>query len=125
VFEAFHARLRDLSREVFIAVALDSRNRCRQELEIAAGGGSSCTVDTREVFRKLLLHKASAVIFVHNHPSGDPTPSRDDKVLTERLVKCGRLLGVNVLDHVIIGSGRYSSFADRGELSPRRSSRYK
>ncbi|NOZ86792.1 MAG: DNA repair protein RadC [Deltaproteobacteria bacterium] len=116
VFETYHARLRDMSKEIFLAIALDNRNRCRKELKIASGGGSSCTVDPREVFRSLLLYKASSVIFVHNHPSGDPLPSRDDRELTARLVNAGSLLGISVLDHIVIGDGRYASFADRGEL---------
>jgi DNA repair protein RadC len=74
-------------------------------------------VHPREVFASAVRESAAAVIFLHNHPSGDPTPSLEDRHLTERLAEAGRLLGIPVLDHVIIGDGRYVSFADQGWLN--------
>ncbi|NIQ11976.1 MAG: hypothetical protein GWO08_01445, partial [Gammaproteobacteria bacterium] len=71
----------------------------------------------REVFQPVIRESAAAVLFVHNHPSGDPTPSREDLDLTRRLSEAGCLMGVRVLDHIIIGSGRYVSLADRGLMA--------
>jgi len=73
-------------------------------------------VHPREVFALAIRESAAAVIFLHNHPSGDPTPSPEDRRLTDRLVMAGTLLGISVLDHIIIGDGRYVSFADEGWL---------
>jgi len=118
VFDLFHPRLRHRAEEVFLALALDARNRCRRELWLARGGSSACAVEPRDAFRALLAERAAATVFLHNHPSGDPTPSPQDRALTRRLVAAGDLLGVRVLDHVIVGDGRYASLADRGELVP-------
>jgi DNA repair protein RadC len=74
-------------------------------------------VHPREVFALAVRESAAAVIFLHNHPSGDPTPSPEDRQLTDRLATAGKLLGIRVLDHVIIGDGRYVSFADEGWLT--------
>lgn len=76
----------------------------------------SSPVHPREVYKSALLASAASVIFVHSHPSGDPEPSESDKRITEELKKAGDLMGVQVLDHVIIGNDRYYSFADNGEL---------
>jgi len=116
VFEVYHPRLRHCPQEVFLALALDGRNRCQRELTLARGGGGACAVTARDVFRDLLAGGAAAVIFVHNHPSGDPSPSPEDRELTAKLCAAGELLGLRVLDHVIVGDGRYASLADRGEL---------
>jgi DNA repair protein RadC len=75
-------------------------------------------VHPREVFRAAVLESAAAVIFVHNHPSGDPTPSREDREVTRQLEQAGQLLGIPVLDHVVIGDGSYLSFVEAGLLSP-------
>jgi DNA repair protein RadC len=116
VFAVYHARLRHCPHESFLALALDRRSRCRRELTLARGSGGAVAVQTRDVFRELLAEGAAAVIFLHNHPSGDPSPSLEDRALTARLCAAGELLGLRVLDHVIIGDGRYASMADRGEL---------
>lgn len=116
---ALRPRLADAEVERFIAIALDAKNRPLGELEIARGGLSACPVSPADVFRTLLREAAAGVIFVHNHPSGDPNPSPDDVALTERLQKAGALLGVQVLDHVIIGREGYFSFLDAGMLAKR------
>lgn len=115
-FSHFHERLCDYRREVFLALLLDSKNRLIREVQISEGSLNSSIVHPREVFAPVLRESASAVLFVHNHPSGDPTPSREDIEITERLKQVGELMGVRVLDHIIIGSGDYVSFADRGLL---------
>jgi DNA repair protein RadC len=113
VFELF----RDLeheSREHFIALHLDSKNAIVCFDRVSIGSLNAAVIHPRELFKAVLLSSAAAVILVHVHPSGDPTPSREDLELTGRLKECGELLGVRVLDHVIIGHDCFVSLADRG-----------
>jgi DNA repair protein RadC len=93
---------------------VDAKNRARAEHEVARGGRTTCQVDPAEVFRLLVAESASGAIFVHNHPSGDPDPSPQDLELTERLVAAGALLQIRILDHLIVGNGRYNSLRDAG-----------
>jgi DNA repair protein RadC len=116
VFRHFHERLRDRRREVFLALLLDSKNRLLREVQVSEGSLTASIVHPREVFAPVVRESAAAVLFVHNHPSGDPTPSREDLEITTRLREVGELMGVRVLDHIIIGSGEYVSLADRGLL---------
>jgi DNA repair protein RadC len=111
-------RLAQAEVERFLALALDAKNRVTAELEIAVGGLSACPVSPSDVFRALLREAASGAIFVHNHPSGDATPSADDIALTERLVRAGQIVGVRVLDHVIVAREGSFSFLDSGLLVP-------
>lgn len=115
---ALRPRLADRDVEHFVAIALDAKNRPIGEVEVARGGLSACPVSPADVFRALLREAAAGVVFVHNHPSGEPSPSADDVALTERLRRAGELLGVRVLDHVIIGREGYFSFLDAGLLGP-------
>jgi len=115
-FDHFHERFCDYRKEVFLALLLDSKNRLIREVQISEGSLSASIVHPREVFAPVLKESAAAVLFVHNHPSGDPTPSREDIEITERLKQVGDLMGVRVLDHIIIGNGEYVSLADRGLL---------
>ncbi len=114
VFRHYHERLRDRKKEVFLALLLDSKNRLIREVQVSEGSLTASIVHPREVFAPVVRESAAAVLFVHNHPSGDPTPSREDLDITERLRQAGDLMGVRVLDHIIIGSGAYVSFVDRG-----------
>jgi DNA repair protein RadC len=114
VAEAMRPRLRDESREHFFVLALDARQRLTAEILVAVGGLTTCSVAPADVFRLVLREAAAAVIFVHNHPSGEPSPSREDVALTDRLRKAGWLLGINVVDHVIIGHDGHFSFLDAG-----------
>lgn len=113
-FRHFHERLCDYRKEVFLALLLDSKNRLIKEVQISEGSLSASIVHPREVFAPVLKESASAVLFIHNHPSGDPTPSQEDIEITKRLKQVGDLMGVRVLDHIIIGNGKYASLADRG-----------
>lgn len=113
---AVRARLERAEVEHFVALALDSKNRITAELRIATGGLSACAVAPADVFRALLREAASGVVFVHNHPSGDSSPSAEDVAFTDRLVRAGALLGVRVLDHVIVAREGYFSFLDSGLL---------
>ncbi len=106
------AHLKKETREIFATVHLDSKNRVLCIETVSIGSLSAAIVHPREVFKGTLLSSAAAMVLVHNHPSGDPTPSREDLELTKRLKDAGELLGIRVLDHVIIGEN-YLSFADR------------
>lgn len=113
VFETFQG-LADECKEHFYCLHLDSKNRVQCLDLVSMGSLNASIVHPREVFKGALLSSAAAILFVHNHPSGDPEPSREDLELTKRLTEAGQLLGVRVLDHVIIGRGRYTSLADQG-----------
>ena len=109
--------LRHLKHEVFHALCLDAKHNLLRDARIVEGGLTSCSVLPREAFAPAIAAGASAVIFVHCHPSGNPAPSYDDKVLTARLKAAGGILGVKALDHVIIADGGYYSFVDEGEFA--------
>ena len=116
VYAAFAPRLEDLPVEEFHVAVLDSQHRLERDVMVTRGILNSSLVHPREVFREAIAERAAAVILVHNHPSGDPTPSADDRLVTEQLVAAGRLLDIPVHDHVIVGRGRYMSFAEAGIL---------
>jgi DNA repair protein RadC len=116
VARLFASRLEDLPVEEFHVAVLDAQHRIERDVTITRGILTSSLVHPREVFREAIAERAAAIILVHNHPSGDPTPSADDRVVTEQLVAAGRLLDIPVHDHVIIGRGRYTSFAEAGLL---------
>ena len=105
-------------RELFLALALDCRHRLQAQVLVATGTLSAVDVEPREAFRFLVQESAHAVIFVHNHPSGDPTPSRADRLISERLADVGRLLGIQVLDHVVVGAEGYASALHGGPVMP-------
>lgn len=116
VHRAFAPRLEDLPVEEFHVAILDAQHRLERDVTVTRGLLNSSLVHPREVFREAIAERAAAIILVHNHPSGDPTPSADDRLVTEQLVAAGRLLDIPVHDHVIIGRGRYASFAESGLL---------
>jgi len=116
VFHHFHARLGALRQERFYVVMLDGKGRLLREVRVSEGSLTASIVHPREVFRAAIRESAAAVLLVHNHPSGDPTPSPEDVSLTSRLRAAGDLVGVKVVDHVIIGRGRYVSFVDNGHF---------
>ena len=114
----FQPRLQHLRKEVFKAVLLNTKHQMLKDVTVSEGSLSASLVHPREAFLPAIKESAAAVIFLHNHPSGDPTPSTEDKELTLRLVEVGQLIGISVLDHIIIGSGSpgYISFRDAGLL---------
>lgn len=114
VYAHFRERLAEEVVEHFYVILLDNKHRKMRSEEVSLGSLTSSVVHPRDVFLKVIRHSAAAVIFVHNHPSGDPTPSQEDLALTRRLREVGELIGVRVLDHIIIGKGRYVSFVDDG-----------
>lgn len=104
-------------REHFIAFLLDGRNRIKGYAEISIGTLNAAIVHPRDVFRPAIVFAAAAVVIVHNHPSGDPQPSAEDFAVTTRLREVGQLVGIPILDHVVVGEGRYFSFLERGVLT--------
>jgi DNA repair protein RadC len=116
VVEVFAATLGDQPSEVFAILCLTTKRRVIGLHEVSRGLLDATLVHPREVFRAAILANAASIIVAHNHPSGDPTPSPDDIALTGRLVSAGDIIGINVLDHVVIGDGGYVSFRSAGLL---------
>lgn len=116
VYQLMHIQLLGERREHFLAVMLDTKNRVLRTETISIGTLDSSLVHPREVYRMVIREGAACWIAVHNHPSGDPTPSPDDIAITRRLKEAGELLGVGLLDHLIIGDGNYTSLRERGYL---------
>lgn len=109
------AYIDDSDREMFVALFLDSKNQPIGSHTISIGSLNASIVHPREAFKAAIVCNSAAVVFFHNHPSGDTTPSREDNEITKRLKDAGDLLGIRVLDHIIIGNGYYS-YADTGTL---------
>ena len=114
VFGYLYYSMRDLNKEVFKAIYLNSRNQIIDTVDLFEGTLESIPIRPREIVEGVIKHSAAAVIFVHNHPSGDPTPSKSDTRFTRDLVFMGNIIEVKVLDHIIIGGNKYFSFADEG-----------
>jgi DNA repair protein RadC len=114
IFRHYGPLMRGLRREIFKVILLDGKNTIIKDVTISEGSLTLSVVHPREAFVPAVRESAAAVIFLHNHPSGDPAASPEDRALTERLVAVGELLGIRVLDHVIIGDRQYVSFADQG-----------
>jgi DNA repair protein RadC len=102
--------------ETFGVLALDARHRLRREAVVSVGCLTSSLVHPREVFQEAVTARAAALVLFHNHPSGDPEPSAEDLALTRRLAAAGTLMGIEVLDHVVLGAGRFTSLRQRGAL---------
>ena len=108
--------MRDLRKEVFKVLLLNRANRFIKEVFISEGTLDASVVHPRDVFREALLEPAAAIILIHNHPSGNPSPSEEDLRMTRQLVEAGRLLGIRVYDHIILAGESYRSLADEGLL---------
>ncbi|MCC6445242.1 MAG: DNA repair protein RadC [Armatimonadetes bacterium] len=109
-------RMRDQTVECFVALLLDTKNRVLKELIITQGTLNASLIHPRELFNRAIAYRSAAVIVAHNHPSGDPTPSQEDIAVTRRLKDAGELLGIGLLDHLIVGDGRFVSMRERGLL---------
>lgn len=114
IYLAFAPRLEDLPVEEFHVAVLDAQQRFERDITVTRGILNGSLVHPREVFREAIAERAASVILVHNHPSGDPSPSLDDRMVTNQLVLAGRVLDIPVQDHVVIGRGRYVSFVEAG-----------
>jgi len=117
VFDYLYHALRDAKKEKFKVLYLDAKNQILEEKTVFEGTVDSSAVYPREIIKEALWRDASSLIFVHNHPSGDPRPSESDKAITAELVCAAHTVQIRVLDHLIIGNDRYFSFADSGLLA--------
>ena len=112
----FVPKLRDLRHEEFWVLLLSTSNQLMRETRITSGTLNSSLVHPRECFSEALKEKAASVIFVHNHPSGSPEPSQEDLSITRQLTEAGKILGIPVYDHIVVGGAQFVSFAQRGLL---------
>ncbi|QDI93045.1 JAB domain-containing protein [Salicibibacter halophilus] len=106
--------MRFLTQEHFVAIYLNTKNQVLHKKTLFIGSLNASIVHPREVFKEALRRSAASIVCLHNHPSGDPSPSQEDREVTKRLVDCGKVLGVEVLDHIIIGDQRYTSLREHG-----------
>jgi DNA repair protein RadC len=114
IYALFRDEAASWDREQFLTVILDNKHKVLAVDQVSVGSLTASIVHPREVFKAILLANAAAFICVHNHPSGDPTPSKEDLEITRRLKEGAELLGIRLLDHIIIGKGRFVSFVDDG-----------
>ncbi len=116
LFNRYRARFFVANKEYFLSLHLNSKNQLIREVLISIGSLSTSVVHPREVFAPAVRDSSAALIFLHNPPSGDPAPSREDRDCTQRLFRAGKILGIRILDHVVLGHDDYFSFADAGLL---------
>lgn len=114
VVKAIRASIKDKAKEHFKLILLDTRNKIIGISTISIGTLNASLVHPREIFKEAIIHNSASVVLAHNHPSGDPEPSEEDLTITERLVESGKILGIEVIDHIIIGKTNFSSFKERG-----------
>lgn len=116
VYLYYYQRFKNLKKEIFRCAMLDAKNRIFKDCRISEGTLTNSLIHPREAFRDAIKESAASIIFVHNHPSGDPSPSREDMLITERLASVGEIVGIRVLDHVIIGDEKYTSMMEKGYI---------
>ncbi len=116
VYRRLYPTMRESKKETFVELCLDTKNQVIREDTISIGSLNANIVHPREVFRTALIESAAHIIVAHNHPSGDPTPSKEDIDITKKLVETGNIMGISVLDHVIIGDGRHFSMKEAGHI---------
>ena len=112
IYKYYMEGLRYLKKEVFKIVLLNTKNEIISDIDISIGTLNSSLVHPREVFREAIKRSANKIILMHNHPSGSVEPSREDKNITSRLIECGKIVGIDIIDHIIIGDGVYFSFKE-------------
>ncbi len=116
IYKYYMESLRYLNKEVFKTILLNSKNEIICDIEVSIGTLNASLVHPREVFREAIKRSSNKIILMHNHPSGNIQPSNEDKNITSRLVKCGELIGIEVIDHIIIGDGIYYSFKENMKI---------
>ena len=116
-YERFLLYLDDFQQENFLAMYLNQGHKVLKTERISHGGITNAIADPKIIFKNALALGATAIVVCHNHPSGNPRPSEDDRLLTKKLIAGGKLLDINILDHIIIGKERYYSFLERGEMN--------
>jgi DNA repair protein RadC len=114
VVKAIRASIKEKAKEHFKLILLNPRNKIIGISTISIGTLNASLVHPREVFKDAIMHSAASVVLAHNHPSGDPEPSEDDLKITKKLVDSGKILGIEVLDHIVIGKNNFCSFKERG-----------
>ncbi len=108
--------MRHLTREVVLLIMLDSKSQIIKDMLISSGTVSSSILPQREIYLMALKYEAVSIIILHNHPSGDPTPSKEDIQVTKRLKEAGNLIGIKLMDHIIIGDNKYISLSEQGSI---------
>jgi DNA repair protein RadC len=121
LYQRYRARFFTAQKEHFFSLHLNSKNQLIREVLVSIGSLSTSVVHPREVFAPAVRDSSASLIFMHNHPSGDPAPSREDRDCTQRLIHAGQILGIRVLDHIVMGHNDYYSFADAGLLNENQS----
>ena len=116
VYDLYAPRLRDRKKETFLVLLLDAKNRLLREVTVSEGSLTASLAHPREVFNEAVRDSAAAILCIHNHPTGDPSPSERDAQITRQLHAAGKVLGIHLLDHIILGDPGYYSFADSGQL---------
>lgn len=116
IYRYIYPKIREEKQEKFIIVCLDTKNQVISDVTVFVGGLDISIVQPREIFKSALLESAASIVLIHNHPSGDPTPSREDIIMTNRIIDSGKLLGIRVWDHLIIGDGCYVSLKEEGYI---------
>ncbi len=116
VYRRLYPGMRESKKETFVELCLDTKNQIIRESTVSIGSLNANIVHPREVFRFALIESAAHIIVAHNHPSGDPTPSREDVDITKKLVETGKIMGIDLLDHVIIGDGRHFNMKEAGHI---------
>ena len=109
-------RMHELAEEYLYMICMNTKLELISVFELSHGNVNSSIFSVREMFQKALLANAVSIIIMHNHPSGDPTPSKEDITVTERMVEAGKLIGINVLDHIIVGRPMFISLQERGYM---------
>lgn len=117
VHRHFHQRMRGQRKEEFMVLLLDGRNRVMSESQISKGTLTASLVHPREVFRPAIRAAAAGIVLVHNHPSGDPSPSREDLSVTRRLMDAGKVVGIPIIDHVVVAEHGFHSFQENGDMA--------
>jgi DNA repair protein RadC len=108
--------MRFLTQEHFVCLYLNTKNQVLHKRTIFIGSLNASIVHPREIFKEAFRRSAASIICLHNHPSGDPAPSKEDIEVTKRLVECGKIIGIDLLDHLIIGEHKYVSLKEKGYL---------
>ncbi|MDD2391687.1 MAG: DNA repair protein RadC [Bacilli bacterium] len=117
IFEYYQTRLKDIKQEHFYAIYLDSKNKIIDDKLLFIGTINASLVHPRDIFKEAYLLNATSIICIHNHPSGNPIPSKEDMLLTKNLTKIGLLMGIKMIDHIIIGENNYYSFYENKDIS--------
>ncbi len=117
IFRYYAPRLQHMEKEIFTLLLLNGNNRIKQEIQLTIGTLTASLVHPREVFKSAIDCLAAGIILMHNHPSGEPEPSSEDKNVTKQLLEASRIIGIPILDHIIIADQKYYSFADNGLIN--------